>query len=286
MLRDMRRIALVAAALLVPLAACGGSADESAGSSQGLKKAPAEAKGGASAAGKGDAAGLTSAATLGRATIRTSSMTVRVTDVLGAARDAVRVAEGTGGYLESEQTANDSTTLTVRVPPEDFTATSDALARLGTVTARTVQTEDVTGDVSDVAGRLKAARASVDRVRSLLARANTIAEITNLESELTEREAALESLETRRRSLAGKTAYAALTVTFAKPVLAAAAPAKPGKDRVPGFRGGLDAGWDVFTTTVMVLLVILGALLPFLAVGAAVGVPFYLLRRKRVSARA
>jgi hypothetical protein len=282
MLRDMRRIAFAAALLVLPLAACGSTSDRSGSAPERAAGAPAAAKPDA----KGDSAGLTRAGTLGRSQVRTSAMTVRVETVATAAREAVRIAEGTGGYLESEQTANGTAVLTLRVPPEDFTAASDALARLGTVTERTVSTEDVTGDVTDVQGRLKAARASVERVRTLLTRATSLSEVTSLESELTEREGALESLETRRRSLAGKTAYASLTVTLTRPVLAAAAP--PGKAAVrnPGFTGGLRAGWDVFTAAVAILLVVLGAVLPFAAAAAVVGVPLYLLRRRRVSARA
>lgn len=282
----MRRIAFAAALLVVPLAACGASSGDSSAGSAGKRSsdkraaAPAAAK---PAAGKGDTAGLTQAATLGRSQIRTSAMTVRVEAVATAARDAVRIAEGTGGYLESEQTANGTAVLTLRVPPEDFTAVSDALARLGTVTERTVSTEDVTGDVTDVRGRLKAAKASVERVRTLLARATSLSEVTSLESELTEREGALESLETRRRALEGRTSYAAVTVTFTPPVLAARAPEEKGG--LGGFADGLRSGWDVFTTTVAVLLVILGAVLPFGAVAAAVGVPVWLVRR-RATARA
>lgn len=283
MLLDMRRLAL-AFAMVVTLTACSaGSSDESgAGSSANLKRGePAAKPAGEGAAREGG--GLTNAANLGRQQVRTSTMSVRVDDVAGAARAAVRSAEAAGGFLESEQTKDDSTTMTVRVPPERFTTVSDALARLGAVTARTVETEDVTGDVADVDGRLKAARASVARVRTLLGRASSIAEITSLESELTSRESDLESLETRQRALEGRTSYAAITVTFTPPALAAAASGK--NDDLGGFSDGLRSGWRVFTATVAVLLVVFGAVLPFAAVAAAVGVPVWLLRR-RATARA
>ena len=279
MLLDMRRLAL-AFGLVVTLAACSAGSSDGGGAGS-----AADLKGGQPAAKPASqGAGLTNAANLGRHQVRTSTMAVRVDDVAGAARAAVRAAEAAGGFLESEQTKDDSTTMTVRVPPERFTAVSDALARLGAVTARTVETEDVTGDVADVDGRLKAARASVARVRTLLGRASSIAEITNLESELTSRESDLESLETRQRALEGRTSYAAITVTFTPPVLAAATP-KQQKDDLGGFAAGLRSGWRVFTTTVAVLLVILGAVLPFAGVAAAVGVPVWLLRR-RATARA
>lgn len=278
----MRRLA-IAYGLLVVLTACGGASDQSGAD------APSRAGGGrGDTAGRGDAAAqrpaekqnaLTGAVALGREQIRTGELTVRVDDVAAAARTAIRTAETAGGFLESEQTDAERTTLTLRVPPEEFTKTADALGRLGTVADRVVETEDVTTDVADVEGRLKAARASVERVRALLGRATTISEITSLEEELNDREAALESLETRQRALAAKTSFASLTVTFTPPVLAA-----PRVDDA-SFGSGLAAGWRVFRTAVVILLVLLGAVLPFAAAGLAVGLPVYLLRR-RATARA
>jgi hypothetical protein len=283
-----RRALAAAAVLALAVTACGNSADSGSGASDGSamkdRAGPPQQQQQKQKQG-GDKAGLTQVGTLGRATIRTSSMTVRVADPYAAARDAVRLAESTGGYLESEQSGDDRTSVTLRVPPEDFTKTADALARLGTVTERQVQTEDVTTDVADVEGRLKAQRASTARVRALLGRATSISEITTLEAELNEREADLESLESRRRALAGQTSYASLTATFAKPVLAAAA---PDDGKAPdGFGDGLRAGWRVFRETVLVLLVVLGALLPFAAAAGLVLGPVYVVRkRRRVSAQA
>ena len=285
----MRRLA-IASGLLLALVACGGGSDNasSSGAQAGAERQQLGGDGGAGAGpdaqagGKGAAKNGVAAVQIGRATIRTASMTVRVDDVAVAARAAVRTAEATGGFLEAEKTDTETATLTLRVPPEDFTATSDARAKLGTVVDRSVATDDVTGDVADVDGRLKAARASVERVRALLNRATTISEITALESELNEREAALESLQTRQRALAGKTSFASLSVTFTPPVLAAGA--EPKAERAT-FTDGLAGGWRVFKTTVSVLLLVLGAVLPFALFALAVGVPVYVLKR-RATARA
>jgi hypothetical protein len=271
----MKRFAIVPVLLLAAVA-CSATESDSAGSASKGGNAVAQPVGQ-----RADSGGATRAETLGREQIRTGAMTVRVDDVQAAARAAVRAAEDAGGFLEADQTVDDKTTMTLRVPPAEFTGTAETLGRLGTVTNRTVETKDVTNDVADVSGRLKAARASVARVRALLDRASTISEITSLERELNERESDLESLETRSRSLHGRTSLASLTVTFAR---AAAPPVKAASD--PGFSGGLHAGWRVFTATVAILLVMLGALLPFLAVGAVFVAPYVYLRRRRVSARA
>lgn len=229
----------------------------------------------------GAAGDLAKAGTLGRSVVRAADLTVRVDDVAAAARSATRTAEANGGYLEGEDSTTERTSVTVRVPPEDFTATLDAIAKLGTVVTRTANTKDVTNDVADVDGRLKAARASVARVRDLMDRADTITEVTSLEAELNKREADLESLETRQRTLAGQATYATVTATFVTK------PPPPAKKKVEatGFASGLRAGWDAFVGSIRVVLTIVGVLLPFAASAALVTAVVLAIRRK-VSARA
>ncbi|HEU0132613.1 MAG TPA: DUF4349 domain-containing protein [Mycobacteriales bacterium] len=289
------------AALVLALLVTGcGSADRSsAGGRSGNLSArdhvPANGAAGASAAAGGNGGGAVgvsgtgarrpaavgTAAALGRQVVRTGTMTVRVEDVEAAGRAVSALAERSGGYLESAETGlATSSTLTLRVPPERFTATADAVARLGVVAARHFDSEDVTSDVADVDGRLAAARASVARLRSLLAKAASVSEVTQLEGELTDREAELESLASRSRALAESTGLATLTVTLERPAPPTPARAAP-KPKVSGFTGGLKAGTTGLLALLSVLLVVVGVLLPFAAVVAAVVVPVLLWARRR-----
>jgi hypothetical protein len=260
-----------AAVLLVALAGCSTGSGKSAASGDMAAKLsePREGPQGQPVVAKDVA--------LARSVIRTGSLTVTVRDVDAAARDVVAGAERAGGFLEGEEsTLAAGTTLTVRVPPERFTATLDAVSRLGTVVERKVSTTDVTGDVADVDGRLAAATTSRDRLRDFLAKATTTGEVTELESDLATREGELESLQSRRRALSDQTSYASVTATLRR-----TAPPPPAR-AATGFRAGLRHGWDVFTATVAVLLVVLGAVAPFAVVVALVGVPL-LLRRRRTT---
>jgi len=278
----MRRTAIAVAAVLA-LAACGRGSDSTAGAggAKGLRGAePVDAgAGGQSVRAANGPAAVGDSVALGRSVIRTATMTVKVRDVSVARRDAVLAAERAGGYLEAEHSTLDTgTTLTLRVEPESFTGTVDAVGRLGEVLARQISTEDVTGDVADVDGRLRAARTSADRVRGLLGKATSISEVTTLESELSDRESDIESLSSRQRALSERTALATVTATLQLPPHVAA-PAKEAR----GFTGGLAAGWRAFTATTVVVLVATGALLPFLALaGAGVTVWLVVRRRRRV----
>lgn len=273
----MRRTVLAVGAMVV-LAACSRGSNDTGAAMKGAKGdaigVPAQrVQAGGQPAAVGDDVAL------GRSVIRKAELTVRVGDVETARRSAVTAAERAGGFLESEHSALDTgTTPTLRVRPESFTATLDAVARLGTVVGRAVSTDDVTGDVADVDGRLAAARASAARLRGLLGQATSVSDVAALESELTDRESDIESLATRQRTLAGETALATVTATLRQSV------APPPKVAATGFRGGLRGGWRAFTTTVAVLLVVLGAVAPFAAVGAGAGTLWWWVRRRRARA--
>lgn len=279
-------LALIA---VLALAACGSSQGaKSTGAADGPARgagAPAgqAAGSGGGGGGGGAAAGSGSgSAPLARAVTRTATVSVRVDDVSAATRAATAAAERVGGYVESEDSRLDTATLTLRVPPDRFTAVGDEVARLGVLEQRRVTTSDVTTEVADVAGRLAASRASAARLRGLLDRAGSISDVATIEASVNEREADIESLDARRRALADETALATLTVTLSRTVPPAAPPRRAA--RVHGFLGGLRVGWRAFTAIVAVGLVVLGALLPFLAVTAAFAVPLALyVRRKRAA---
>ncbi|OKI42213.1 DUF4349 domain-containing protein [Micromonospora sp. CB01531] len=210
-----------------------------------------------------------------RSIIYTGTLQVRVDDVEKAARAATDAATAAGGFVGGDQrhseAADARAELTLRVPADRFTAVVDELSRLGQPEQREVRTEDVTEETVDLDARIATQRARVDSARKLLARASSINELVTLENEVGRREADLASLEAKKRRLADLTALSTITVAF---VGTDATTAEEGTEL--GFLVGLRGGWDVFVTTMFVLLTVLGAVLPFAVV---IGVPVVLLVR-------
>jgi hypothetical protein len=217
-----------------------------------------------------------------RSIIFTGSIYVAVDDVRSAADKAGVIAAGAGGFVGADQRnlveGKSDAKLTLRVPAAAYSATLDALAKLGTEEARSGQQEDVTEAVVDLDARIETQQASVSRTRALLAKANTIGEIVSVEGELTKREADLASLQARKRSLANQVDLSTITVYLHSRETPSPVPTEPDS----GFVAGLKSGWHAFVSSVKVLLTILGALTPFVI---AIGVPVWLivwwLRRRR-----
>ncbi|HSF27135.1 MAG TPA: DUF4349 domain-containing protein [Actinomycetes bacterium] len=242
-------------------------------------------------AGAPDAAGV---ALVPRDLVVTGSLVVRVKDVSDAAARTRSLATTLGGVVSSERIiggagedtptsraggehpkgARDSAQLTLRVPTDRADEAMDKLADLGTLLERDLTSEDVTAQVVDVEARVATARASVERVRALLDRADTLGEVVQIESELTRRQADLESLEAQRKRLANLTDLATVNVTLVPPGTTVAA-------ATGGFLGGLRAGWTAFGSAVGVGLTALGAMLPFLVLGALVAIPVRVALRRR-----
>lgn len=205
---------------------------------------------------------------------------------LNARLDGIVLSENIGGGGDvmpldpSRVTAETYGEITISVPADKLDAALTELSKLGTVIRRDTQSENVHDQYVDTDSRIKTMRASVDRVRALMARATDISQIVTLESELSRRQAELESLQSQLASLQDRIDRSPIQVSLTtdRGVIA--------EDPGTGFLAGLKAGWQAFADSVVVLLTVLGAVLPFAFVLALIGIPLWLvLRRRRSAAR-
>jgi hypothetical protein len=302
----MRRRVVLAAGILAVLAlgACShaGSNDQ-AGSSAGggLAAAPARAAApqdaldrasahGAAIAGS-SAQNRAASATGSRATliddgtsqIRTAQMTVAVRgaqNVAARADAAETIALGFGGEVDSDNRTSGphaTASLLLRVPPDSLEDSLTKLSALGAEKSRETSTTDVTQKVADVRSRVESAQASIEGFRQLLHRAKRISDIITLESELNSREADLESLQAQYRALSRETSMATITLSLVTAPKHHAPPPVKHHHKRGGFIGGLDRGWDGFTSAAGWLALAIGTLLPFIALLLVVGAGLRLL---------
>jgi hypothetical protein len=233
----------------------------------------------------GEGGGTISAASIDpspRHVIYNIDLVIETDDVARAAARAAALAESSSGFVANESTdGTDSATLTLRIPSARHTTAVRDLEELGEVEHRSRTAEDVTAEVVDVEARVASQRRSIARIRELLDQAGDLSDVVRIESELANREANLDSLLSRQEQLSSLTTLATVTVTFYKTDEAP----EDGPNAV-GFMSGLRGGWDAFVATIRVVGAVAGALLPFAVAAALVGIPGWLVWRRRRQASA
>ncbi|WP_322920100.1 DUF4349 domain-containing protein [Nocardioides renjunii] len=222
---------------------------------------------------------------LERAVISTGTVSLSSKDVAGARQDVQRIVDAQGGDVTEESTETDEdgeasyARLVVRVPSGRFSEAMAALEGVDGVVASNRGSEDVTTQVIDNDVRVRAQEASLKRVERLLAEATSLRNLIWIESQLTTRQAELDSLKSQQSWLTDQTSLSTITIDIsadrAKPVK------KDEADEPAGFVAGLSGGMDALTSVLGAAATVIGALLPFAVLGLVVGVPVWVVVRRR-----
>jgi Domain of unknown function (DUF4349) len=220
-----------------------------------------------------------------RQVVTTASASLAVEDPAAAAQRVSELVESAGGRVDerTEQAASgedDGATadLVVRVPATELTGVLADLKDLGDVETVSLSRSDQTATAVDLDARISALQSSVARLQALMDDAATTDALLKAESVLSERQQQLESLQSKRASLADQVELSTLSVHLEPFGVAPAG----GPD---GFGDGLGTGWRALTSALGAAVVVLGVLLPWLALAALVAagvlVPLRLVRRRR-----
>lgn len=217
-----------------------------------------------------------------RAVISTGTVSLRAEDVGAARFDVQKVIDEQGGQIGEEDTETDRSgevrrsRLVVRVPVERFDDTMAALSAVAELSRATRASEDVTTQVIDTEARLRAQAASLRRVEALLAEASTLKDVVSIEAQLTRRQADLESLRSQHAWLKDQTSLSTITVHLER-----TGAAQEDDPEEAGFLAGLSAGWGALLAVATGAATALGATLPFAVVLLVLGLPAWLLLRRR-----
>ncbi len=288
-------LATIGAITVFALAACSGQSSSSGPAAPGAVGAKDQAAAAGAPSAAGGAANV-DAVNAAQKVVRSATLTVVVSSVEQSAVSIRAIAAGAGGQVTGENLSSSaavptptasssgsarrgsSATITLDVPSDSLDTVLDQLGKLGTVSARTVTSKDVTATYVDTESRISTKKASIERVRTLMTQAKDVAQVVELESQLAQRESDLESLQATLETLKKQVAMSTVTMTLTTEP--AAAP-----DDTSGFLGGLKSGWSAFLTTGNGVLTVAGAVLPFVLALAVVGLPvLWWLRRRRAGA--
>jgi hypothetical protein len=122
----------------------------------------------------------------------------------------VDIATAMGGYISRHDNQN----VTVRVPSGRFRDALKEMEKLGEVTHREIQAQDVSEEFHDLKVRLKSLRATQQRLEDFLKRAKNIQEVLRIEKELSRLNGEIDRIEGRMRYLSARATFSTITVSF------------------------------------------------------------------------
>jgi hypothetical protein len=236
-----------------------GSADSSAGSSAPPLAAPTIPRGAES-----------------RSVLKNASITLTTTvgDVQGLSDRAIRVADTLGGYVATssvDTTGSRATaTLTLKVPSAKLDDALSQLSKLGHVSSRSQETQDLTDQREVLEAAVRDARADREGLRNRLAKATTDKQRDRLRAQLNSASRRVTRTQRQVAELNNTVAYATVELTI-RGKRASGAAAAQGDRWTPG-DAVKDAG-RVLEVVAGVLVIVLAILLPLgiLAVLAVLG---------------
>jgi hypothetical protein len=223
---------------------------------------------------------------ISRAMIMTASLTVRVPSARQASAAAMSYVTGIGGYTAGEQAQlspaarqRQTVSITLKVPQVVYGQALSHLSRLGRATSLQQQSTDVTQQVADVTSRVTSQQDAIAQLRALLKRAGSVSGLLDVQRQIASDESSLEALQAEQRALDRETSYATISLLLLGPQPHAVRHhhhhASPG-----GFVGGLTTGWHGLRHATTWVLTALGALLPFAAALAVIGVAGLIIWRR------
>jgi hypothetical protein len=218
-----------------------------------------------------------------RDVVKTASMTIRVSNTSEAADKAAVMVEDSDGRVDSrsEDAGSDRglarTSVVLRVPVSKLDGVLRDLKTLGSVQTAETRSEDVTAQRVDMDARIKALQTSVDRLLVIMRDAKDPEALISAENALSQRQADLDSLRAQRGALGDRIEYSTVDVTFVAETIGGPAPKE-----YQGFVGQIERGWDAMVSVAGSLVLLLGLVLPWLAVlVVACGIGYAVMRLVR-----
>lgn len=212
-----QQIALLAVVALVAVAGCSGASNQAADS----------APSGGDAGRSGDASqaggvGSYYDASGDRIVVREARMELRVENFSRAFRSTRTVAQRHGGYVgdRSQNTRGDWAEghITVRVPPENFSAARDELAALGHVEDESVSVKDFTQEYNNREERIEDLEKEEATLERLLARTNDTDEVNQIRDDLRNVREQIRSLESEQQSIEQRQTMSTIRVNAHEPI--------------------------------------------------------------------
>ncbi len=197
--------------------------------------------------------------------MRSASLTVEVSDIGDASDEARKLVEDMGGNVANSSAYEDnagvkSLHLTLKVPSDKLDAAIAALKKMGRVRTEDTSAIDVTEEYVDMEARLANSILLEKRLVELLSfKTNKLKDVLETEKELGRVRSEIESLQARKRYMDGRIDLATIEATFVEPQ-------GFGRGIFRPLSGVLQKALGAFTASLAALVIVLSALVPWIAI--------------------
>jgi len=158
------------------------------------------------------------AVTTERKIVKTAALSIKTKNYDKLLADIRQKIDKYGGYIEQSQEYNyDSSSnryanMDVKIPADKLEIFIEELSSIGTITSKTVSSDDITDSYIDIESRINALETEEKTLLGILEKAESLADVIELQKRLSTVRADLEGLKARKQSYDGMVAYSGVSL--------------------------------------------------------------------------
>ena len=156
--------------------------------------------------------------TTDRKIVKTATLSIKTNDYEVFMSGIKQKIEQYNGYVEKSQEynydnkTNRNASMTVKIPADKLECFIEELSAMGTLTSKTIGSDDITNSYIDVESRIKALETEQEALLGLMEKAESLADVIDLQDRLSDVRADLEALKALKQSYDEMVAYSEITI--------------------------------------------------------------------------
>lgn len=157
-------------------------------------------------------------ATINRKIVKTATLGIKTKSYDTFMNGVMQKIEQLGGYVEQSQeynydnASNRNANIDVKIPADKLEEFIEELALIGTITSKTIASDDITDSYIDVESRIKALETEEETLLGILKKAEKLSDVIELQQRLSTVRADLERIKAQKESYDGMVAYSKVTL--------------------------------------------------------------------------
>lgn len=153
-----------------------------------------------------------------RKIVKTAVLSIKTKNYDELLADIRQKIDNYGGYIEQSQeynydsASNRNANMDVRIPADKLEIFIEELSSMGTITSKTVSSDDVTDSYIDIESRINALETEEKTLLGILEKAESLTDVIELQKRLSAVRADLEGMKAKKQSYDGMVAYSGVSL--------------------------------------------------------------------------